>query len=124
AKARADSILIGGDSGGTGAAAKTSIKHAGLAWELGLSESHQVLVENRLRSRVRLRTDGGMRTGRDVAVAALLGAEEYGFGTSALISLGCIMLRKCHCNTCSVGVATQDPELRKKFPGKPEHLIN
>lgn len=124
AKARADAILIAGDSGGTGAAAKTSIKSAGVPWELGLAEANQVLLANRLRSRVRLRVDGGLKTGRDVVVAALLGAEDYGFGTSALVTLGCVMLRKCHCNTCSVGVATQDPELRKKFPGKPEHLIN
>lgn len=123
AKARADSILIAGDSGGTGAAAKTSIKSTGLPWELGLAEANQVLLENRLRSRVSLRTDGGLRTGRDVVMAALLGAEAYGFGTSALVALGCIMLRKCHCNTCSVGVATQNPELRKRFPGKPEHVI-
>jgi glutamate synthase domain-containing protein 2/glutamate synthase domain-containing protein 1/glutamate synthase domain-containing protein 3 len=124
AKARADAILIAGDSGGTGAAAKTSIKNVGTPWELGLAETNQVLLENRLRSRVRLRVDGGIKTGRDVVIAALLGAEEYGFGTSALVTLGCIMLRKCHCNTCSVGVATQDPELRKKFPGKPEYVIN
>lgn len=123
-KARADAILIAGDSGGTGAAAKTSIKSCGLPWELGLSEAHQLLLQTRLRSRVRLRVDGGLRTGRDCIVAAMLGAEEFGFGTSALITVGCIMLRKCHCNTCSVGVATQDPELRKKFPGKPEHVIN
>ncbi len=123
-KARADAILIAGDSGGTGAAAKTSIKSAGLPWELGLTEANQVLLSNRLRSRVKLRVDGGFKTGRDVVVAALLGAEEYGFGTSALVALGCVMLRKCHCNTCSVGVATQDPELRKRFPGKPEHLMN
>ncbi len=124
AKAGADSILISGDSGGTGAAARTSIHCAGLPWEMGLTDAQRVLVENRLRSRVYLRTDGGLKTGRDVAVAALMGAEYYGFGMGALISIGCIMLRKCHCNTCSVGIATQDPELRKRFPGKPEHVVN
>ncbi|AWN17923.1 Glutamate synthase [NADPH] large chain [Salinisphaera sp. LB1] len=123
-KAGADAILIAGDAGGTGAAAKTSIKSAGLPWELGLAEAQQVLVANRLRSRVHLRTDGGLKTGRDVVVAALLGAEAYGFGMAAVIAVGCIMLRKCHCNTCSVGVATQDPELRKLFPGQPEHIVN
>jgi len=123
AKARADAVLISGDTGGTGAAVKTSIKSTGSSWELGLAETQQVLLANNLRSRIRVRTDGGLRTGRDVAVAALLGAEEYGFGTAALVTLGCIMLRKCHCNTCSVGVATQDPELRKKFAGKPEHVM-
>ncbi len=123
-KAGADSILIAGDSGGTGAATKTSIKGAGIPWELGLVETQRVLIENRLRSRVRLRVDGGLKTGRDVVIAALLGAEEFGFGMGALVTIGCIMLRKCHCNTCSVGIATQDPELRKRFPGKPEHLVN
>ncbi len=122
-KAKADAVLISGHSGGTGASAKTSIKSAGLPWELGLAETSQVLRHNRLRSRIRVRVDGGFKTGRDVAVAALLGAEEYGFGTAPLITLGCIMLRKCHCNTCSVGVATQDPELRKMFAGTPEHVI-
>ena len=123
AKARADAVLIAGDSGGTGAAVKTSIKSTGAMWELGLAETQQVLLANNLRSRIRVRTDGGLRTGRDVAVAALLGAEEYGFGTAALVALGCIMLRKCHCNTCSVGIATQDPALRKKFTGEPEHVM-
>ncbi|MGC1482099.1 MAG: glutamate synthase large subunit, partial [Chthoniobacterales bacterium] len=123
AKARADAVLIAGDSGGTGAAVKTSIKSTGAMWELGLAETQQVLLANNLRSRIRVRTDGGLRTGRDVAVAALLGAEEYGFGTAALVALGCVMLRKCHCNTCSVGIATQDPELRKKFAGEPEHVM-
>jgi glutamate synthase (NADPH/NADH) large chain len=122
-KAKADAVLISGHSGGTGASPKTSIKSAGLPWELGLAEAHQVLRANQLRSRIRVRADGGFKTGRDVAVAALLGAEEYGFGTSPLVALGCIMLRKCHCNTCSVGIATQDPELRKKFAGTPEHVI-
>jgi len=124
AKARADAVLIAGDSGGTGASVKTSIKSAGSAWELGLAETQQVLLANNLRSRIRVRADGGLKTGRDVVVAALLGAEEYGFGTAALVAVGCIMLRKCHCNTCSVGVATQDPRLRAKFPGKVEHVIN
>ena len=124
AKARANAVLISGDSGGTGASPKTSIKSAGLPWELGVTEAQQVLLENDLRSRIRVRVDGGLKTGRDVAVAALLGGEEYGFGTAALVCLGCIMLRKCHCNTCSVGIATQDPDLRKKFVGKPEHVTN
>ena len=124
AKAKADAILISGSSGGTGASVKTSIKNAGGPWELGLSETHQVLLANNLRSRITLRSDGGFRTGRDVVIAALLGAEEYGFGTAPLITVGCIMLRKCHCNTCSVGVATQDTELRKQFPGAPEHVMN
>jgi glutamate synthase (NADPH/NADH) large chain len=124
AKARADAVLISGDSGGTGASVKTSIKAAGAPWELGLAETQQVLLANNLRSRIRVRVDGGLKTGRDVVVAALLGAEEFGFGTSALVALGCIMLRKCHCNTCSVGIATQDPRLRALFPGRPEHVIN
>ncbi|MFB6162540.1 MAG: glutamate synthase large subunit, partial [Halococcoides sp.] len=119
AKAKADAVLISGHSGGTGASPKTSIKNAGLPWELGIAEANRVLLENDLRSRIRVRVDGGLKTGRDVAVAAALGAEEYGFGTAPLITCGCIMLRKCHCNTCSVGVATQDPELRDKFPGDP-----
>src|ERR1700722_19469272 len=124
AKARADAGLIAGDSGGTGAAIKTSIKTAGAPWELGLAETQQVLLANNLRSRIRVRADGGLKTGRDVVIAALLGAEEYGFGTAPLVALGCIMLRKCHCNTCSVGIATQDPRLRAKFAGKPGHLVN
>ncbi len=123
AKAHADVILISGDSGGTGASPLTSIRHAGAPWELGLAETQQVLVMNDLRSRVRLQTDGKLCTGRDVAIAALLGAEEFGFATMPLVSLGCIMMRKCHLNTCPVGVATQDPDLRKKFAGQPEHLI-
>ncbi len=123
AKAKADAVLIAGDSGGTGAAVKTSIKSTGAMWELGLAETQQVLLANNLRSRIRVRTDGGLRTGRDVAVAALLGAEEYGFGTAALVALGCVMLRKCHCNTCSVGIATQDPELRKMFTGEADHVM-
>jgi glutamate synthase (NADPH/NADH) large chain len=123
AKGHADSILISGDSGGTGASPLTSIKHAGLPWELGIAETHQTLVLNDLRSRVRLQTDGQLKTGRDVVIACMLGAEEFGFSTAPLIALGCIMMRKCHLNTCPVGVATQDPELRKKFTGQPEQVI-
>ncbi|MCA9267832.1 MAG: glutamate synthase large subunit, partial [Planctomycetales bacterium] len=124
AKGYADHILISGDTGGTGASPLTSIKHAGLPWELGIAETHQTLVMNDLRSRVVLQTDGGLKTGRDVVIAALLGAEEMGFSTAPLITLGCIMMRKCHLNTCPVGVATQDPVLRKKFSGAPEHVVN
>ncbi len=123
-KAHAEHIVIAGDVGGTGASPLTSIKHAGLPWELGIAEAHQTLVLNNLRSRVTLQTDGGLKTGRDIVIAALLGAEEFGFATAPLITLGCIMMRKCHLNTCPVGVATQDPELRKKFKGKPEHVVN
>jgi len=123
-KAKADHIVIAGHDGGTGASPLTSIKHAGLPWELGVAETHQTLVMNDLRSRVVLQTDGQMKTGRDVAIAALLGAEEFGFATAPLITLGCIMMRKCHLNTCPVGIATQDPELRRKFAGKPEHVVN
>jgi glutamate synthase (NADPH/NADH) large chain len=124
AKAHSDHILVSGDSGGTGASPLTSIKHAGLPWELGIAETHQTLVLNDLRSRVVLQADGGLKTGRDVVIAALLGAEEMGFSTAPLISLGCIMMRKCHLNTCPVGIATQDPVLRKKFAGQPEHVVN
>ncbi|MBZ5723995.1 MAG: glutamate synthase large subunit [Acidobacteriia bacterium] len=124
AKAHADAILISGDSGGTGASPLSSIKHAGVPWELGLAEAHQVLVMNDLRGRVRLQTDGKLQTGRDVAIAALLGAEEFGFSTAPLVSMGCIMMRKCHLNTCPVGIATQDPALRAKFQGTPENVIN
>ena len=124
AKGHADKILISGTDGGTGASPLTSIKFAGLPWELGIAETHQTLVMNDLRSRVRLETDGQLKTGRDVVIAALLGAEEYGFATAPLITMGCIMMRKCHLNTCPVGIATQDPELRKKFSGKPEHVVN
>jgi glutamate synthase (NADPH/NADH) large chain len=124
AKAHADHILISGDSGGTGASPLTSIKHAGLPWELGIAETHQTLVMNDLRSRVVLQTDGQLKTGHDVVLAAILGAEEFGFSTAPLITLGCIMMRKCHLNTCPVGIATQDPVLRKKFTGKPEHVVN
>jgi glutamate synthase domain-containing protein 2/glutamate synthase domain-containing protein 1/glutamate synthase domain-containing protein 3 len=123
-KAKADVVLISGHDGGTGASPLSSIKHAGIPWELGLSETQQVLVENDLRSRIRVETDGQLKTGRDVAIAALLGADEFGFATAALVSSGCIMMRKCHLNTCPVGVATQDKELRKKFSGLPDHVIN
>lgn len=124
AKAKAEAILISGHEGGTGASPLSSIKHAGLPWELGLAETHRMLVANQLRSRVTLQVDGQLRTPRDIAIACLLGAEEWGVGTGALVVLGCIMMRKCHLNTCPVGIATQDPELRKKFDGQPEHLIN
>jgi glutamate synthase (NADPH/NADH) large chain len=124
AKAHSDHILISGDTGGTGASPLTSVKHAGLPWELGLAETHQTLVLNDLRSRVTLQTDGGLKTGRDVVIAAALGAEEMGFSTAPLIALGCIMMRKCHLNTCPVGIATQDKVLRKKFAGEPEHVVN
>jgi len=124
AKAKADHILISGHDGGTGASRWTGIKYAGLPWELGLAETHQTLVLNDLRGRVIVQTDGQIRTGRDVAIACLLGAEEWGFATTPLIAMGCIMMRKCHLNTCPVGIATQDPELRKKFTGTPEHVIN
>ena len=124
AKARADHITISGFEGGTGASPLTSIKHAGSPWEIGLAETQQTLVLNRLRGRVTIQADGGLRTGRDVVVAALLGADEYGFSTAPLIAAGCIMMRKCHLNTCPVGVATQDPVLRKRFKGLPEHVVN
>ena len=123
-KAHADVVLISGDSGGTGASPLSSIKHAGLPWELGLAETQQVLLLNDLRSRIRVQTDGKLQTGRDVVIAALLGAEEYGFATMPLISMGCIMMRKCHLNTCAVGIATQDPVLRARFTGQPEHVVN
>ncbi len=124
AKARADHITISGYDGGTGASPLTSLKHAGSPWEMGLAETHQTLVLNGLRSRVALQVDGGLRTGRDVIVGALLGADEFGFSTAPLIAAGCIMMRKCHLNTCPVGVATQDPVLRKRFKGTPEHVVN
>ena len=124
AKAHSDVILISGFDGGTGASPQTSIKHAGLPWELGLSETHQTLVKNGLRGRITLQTDGQLRTGRDIAIATLLGAEEWGIATSALIVEGCIMMRKCHLNTCPVGIATQDKDLRAKYTGKPEHIVN
>ncbi len=123
-KAKADVVLISGHDGGTGASPLTSTKHAGAPWELGLAETQQVLVMNDLRSRIRVETDGQLKTGRDVAVAALLGAEEYGFASAALVASGCIMMRVCHLNTCPVGIATQDPVLRKKFSGKPEHVVH
>jgi glutamate synthase (NADPH/NADH) large chain len=123
AKARAACVVIAGYEGGTGASPLSSLKHAGLPWELGLAETQQVLVENRLRDRIRIQVDGGLRTSRDIVVAALLGAEEYGMATASLIATGCVMLRKCHLNTCSVGIATQDPELRKRYTGKPEDVV-
>jgi glutamate synthase (NADPH) large chain len=124
AKAKADVVLISGHDGGTGASPLTSIKHAGAPWELGLAETQQILVMNNLRGRIYVETDGQLKTGRDVAIAALLGAEEFGFASAALVASGCIMMRVCHLNTCPVGIATQDPELRKKFEGKPEHVVN
>jgi glutamate synthase (NADPH/NADH) large chain len=124
AKAKADVILISGHVGGTGASPMSSIKYAGTPWEMGLSEVHQVLTLNRLRHRVKLRTDGGIKTGRDVVIAAMLGAEEYGVGTAALVAMGCILVRQCHSNTCPVGVCTQDPKLRAKFEGTPERVVN
>ena len=123
-KGHADHVLISGHDGGTGASRWTGIKNAGLPWELGLAETHQTLVANDLRGRTVLQTDGQLKTGRDVAIATLLGAEEFGFSTAPLITLGCIMMRKCHKNTCPVGIATQDPVLREKFAGEPEHVIN
>ncbi len=124
AKGRADMVLISGHDGGTGASPLSSIKYAGIPWEIGLAEAQQVLVMNRLRDKIRVQCDGQMKTGRDVVIAALLGAEEFGFGTAALVTLGCIMMRKCHLNTCPVGVATQDGQLRKRFSGKPEYIMN
>jgi glutamate synthase (NADPH/NADH) large chain len=124
AKGGADMVLISGHDGGTGASPVSSIKHAGIPWEMGLAETQQTLVINKLRNRIRVQVDGKLHTGRDVVIGALLGADEFGFGTTALITMGCVMMRKCHLNTCPVGVATQDPELRKRFTGKPEYLIN
>jgi glutamate synthase (ferredoxin) len=124
AKAHADVVLISGYDGGTGASPQTSLQHAGLPWELGLAEAHQTLVLNNLRSRIAVETDGQLKTGRDVAIAALLGAEEFGFATAPLVATGCIMMRVCHLNTCPAGVATQDPQLRARFTGKPEHVVN
>jgi len=124
AKAKADVILVSGHSGGTGASPQSSIKHAGVPWEMGLSEVHQVLVLNRLRHRIRLRVDGGIKTGRDVVIAAILGAEEYGLGTASLVAMGCILVRQCHSNTCPVGICTQDAKLREKFTGTPEKVVN
>ncbi len=122
AKGNADEVLISGHDGGTGASPLSSIKHAGCPWELGLAETQQVLVMNNLRDRIRVQVDGQMRTGRDVVVGALLGAERFGFGTAALVTFGCTLLRKCHEGACAFGIATQDPELRKRFAGKPEYL--
>jgi glutamate synthase (ferredoxin) len=124
AKAHADVVLISGYDGGTGASPQTSIQHAGLPWELGIAETHQTLVLNNLRSRIAVEADGQLKTGRDVVIAALLGAEEFGFATAPLVAVGCIMMRVCHLNTCPTGVATQDPRLREKFAGKPEHVVN
>src|SRR6201746_763080 len=124
AKAKSDVILISGHDGGTGASPISSIRHTGLPWELGLAESHQTLVKNKLRGRIVVQTDGQVRTGRDLAIAALLGAEEWGVATAALVTTGCIMMRKCHLNTCPVGVATQNKELRALFTGKPEYVVN
>src|SRR5256886_2401614 len=124
AKAGADHVLISGHDGGTGAAPLSSILHAGIPWEIGLAETQQTLMRNNLRSRIWVQTDGQLKTGRDVVIAALLGADEMGFATAPLIATGCVMMRACHLNTCPVGIATQDPELRKKFAGKPEHVVN
>src|SRR5437763_11292724 len=124
AKAHSDVVLISGHDGGTGASPQTSIKHAGAPWELGLAETHQTLLLNDLRSRIVVEVDGQLKTGRDVIIGALLGAEEFGFATGPLVALGCIMMRVCHLNTCPVGVATQDPKLRAKFAGTPEHVVN
>jgi glutamate synthase (NADPH/NADH) large chain len=124
AKAKADTILVSGHSGGTGASPQTSIKYAGIPWEMGLAEVNQVLTVNNLRHRVKLRTDGGIKTGRDVVIAALLGAEEYGVGTTSLVAMGCVLVRQCHSNTCPVGICTQDEALRKKFEGTPEKVVN
>ena len=124
AKAKADVILISGHSGGTGASPQTSVKYAGVPWEMGLTEANQILTLNNLRHKVTLRTDGGIKTGRDVVIAAMMGAEEFGMGTSSLIAMGCIMVRQCHSNTCPVGVCSQDEELRKKFTGTPEKVVN
>ena len=123
-KAKADVVLISGHDGGTGASPLTGIKHAGIPWELGLAEAHQVLLLNDLRSRITVEADGQLKTGRDVVIAALLGAEEFGFATAPLVALGCVMMRVCHLNTCPTGIATQDPLLRKYFSGKPEHVVN
>src|SRR5678809_749674 len=124
AKAHADVVLISGHDGGTGASPLTSLKHAGAPWELGLAETQQVLMLNNLRDRIVVQVDGQLKTGRDVVIAALMGAEEFGFATAPLVVAGCIMMRVCHLNTCPVGVATQDPELRKSFTGKPEFVVN
>lgn len=124
AKAGAGVVLISGYDGGTGAAPKSSIHNAGLPWELGLAEAHQTLIQNGLRSRVRLETDGKLMSGRDVAIACILGAEEFGFATAPLVSMGCVMMRVCNLDTCPVGIATQNPKLRSRFCGKPEYVMN
>lgn len=124
AKAKADHIVISGHDGGTGASPLSSVKHAGSAWELGLSEAQQTLVVNGLRNRVAIQVDGQIKTGRDVVIGAMLGADEFGFATAPLVVEGCMMMRQCHLNTCPVGIATQDPELRKRFRGKPGAVIN
>ena len=124
AKANADHVLIAGHDGGTGASPLSSIQSAGVPWEIGLAETQQTLLRNDLRKRITVQTDGQLKTGRDVAIAAMLGADEYGFSTAPLIATGCIMMRACHLNTCPVGIATQDPELRKRFQGQPEHVVN
>ena len=124
AKAGAQVVLISGYDGGTGAASRGSIHNAGLPWELGLAEAHQTLIQNGLRTRVVVETDGKLMTGRDVAIAAMLGAEEFGFATTPLVTMGCVMMRVCNLDTCPVGVATQNPELRKRFYGKPEYVMN
>ena len=124
AKAKADIILISGHSGGTGASPQTSIKYAGIPWEMGLTEANQILTLNNLRHNVTLRTDGGLKTGRDIIMAAMMGAEEYGMGTSSLVAMGCIMVRQCHSNTCPVGVCSQDEDLRKKFTGTADKVVN
>ncbi len=123
-KAHADGVLISGYDGGTGASPLSSIRHAGAPWELGLAETQQTLMLNNLRSRIRVQVDGQIKTGRDVIIGALLGAEEFGFATSILVTMGCVIMRKCHKNTCPVGIATQDPRLRKLFKGRPEHVVN
>src|SRR5206468_1220012 len=122
AKAKSDVVLISGHDGGTGASPLTSIKHAGIPWELGLAETQQTLVLNNLRDRIIVQTDGQMKTGRDVVIAALLGAEEFGFATAPLVVMGCVMMRVCHLDTCPVGIATQNPKLREKFEGRAEHV--
>src|SRR4029077_18514414 len=124
AKAKADVILVSGHVGGTGASPQTSIKYAGVPWEMGLTEANQILTLNNLRHRVTLRTDGGIRSGRDVVMSAMMGAEEFGIGTASLIAMGCIMVRQCHSNTCPVGVCTQNEDLRKKFTGTAEKVVN
>ncbi|BCD90971.1 hypothetical protein fh0823_11100 [Francisella halioticida] len=124
AKANADIILISGHNGGTGASPQTSIKYVGIPWEMGLTETNQILTLNNLRHKITLKTDGGIKTGRDVVIAAMMGAEEYGIATTALVAMGCVMVRQCHSNTCPVGICTQDEDLRKRFTGTPEKVVN